>query len=355
MNRLLPLKIFAFHIFFLTWLPFSQAGNLACEGQFEGKTVKMIVPFEGGGGYDTYARLFAPHYESITGAKVLVENWPAGKGLVGVRKIMDAAVDGLTFGIMNAPKRAVDKLLSESDVPDLLNDFTILARIARSRHVLLVGAQSAIPDFRALLTMDPRPVFGSNNLRTGGLLSTVLIGDLLGMEFDVVSGLGGTRKRVLAAARGDVDIISSNFYSVLPNIESGDIRPILQISSARIDDHSSLDDVPVLGGDSGLAASLADQLNIEVEDAIARVRNIETLTAAGRLFVAPANLPGELESCLQDAFLATLQDENFIDDTRKANMLLDVADGPSARTALVNDLSGLQQLLPVLKQRMGEM
>ena len=342
-------------LLFAVHLPISYAQDLACQGQFEGKTAKMIVSHAAGGGYDTYARIFASHYGKVTGARMRVENWPAGKGLVGARKVMQAPADGLTVGIQDATRRMVDSMLSDAGLPDILADFTILARFARSRHVLLVGGESGIADIQDLFNTNPTPVFGTNNLRSTGFLATVLIGDLLQMKFDTVSGIGGTRKRVLAASRGDVDIISSNFNSVVSDIESGALRPLLQTSSTPISNHPDLENVPLLGGAEGIAAGRAADLGLDVDNAIERARVIETLTGAGRLFVTSSKLPADLAACLQDAFLTIMQTQDFINDINKVNLTLDIADGHSASAALQRDQAGFKQLIPVLKDYIDEL
>ncbi len=67
-------------------------------------------------------------------------------------------------------------------------------------------------------------------------------------------------RRRLAAIRGEVDLIANNFESLLQWVESGDLRPILQISDERMSPHKALDGVPTLGGEMGWAARRAARL-----------------------------------------------------------------------------------------------
>lgn len=327
--------------------------NLACNGEFEGKTIKLIVSHKVGGGYDTYARIFAPNYEKTTGARVMIENWPAGKGRVGMRKILSAKADGLTIGVMDASKRIVDHMLSGGEEPDALEELTILGRFARSQHVLLTGGESGINSMAVLYDMEPRPVFGTKTTRSTGMLATALVSDLLRIEFDTVAGLGGTRKRVLAASRGDVDLISSNYFSINTDIQAGTIRPLMQISSAPISDQPGLQNVPVLGGADGVAARRATALGMDMEKSIERAQAIETLISAGRIFVAPAGLSDHLASCMQQAVLTTLQSPKFLSDIDKANMSIDIASGDQTTLELRESQAEFQQLIPILQQLIG--
>ena len=47
---------------------------------FTGKTVRFVVGFGPGGGYDAYARMLAPYLSKTLGATVIVENRPAPAG-----------------------------------------------------------------------------------------------------------------------------------------------------------------------------------------------------------------------------------------------------------------------------------
>jgi tripartite-type tricarboxylate transporter receptor subunit TctC len=55
----------------LVYISPASASELACGGRFEDKTMKLVVPSKAGGGYDLYSRLFVPHLEIRTGARVL--------------------------------------------------------------------------------------------------------------------------------------------------------------------------------------------------------------------------------------------------------------------------------------------
>lgn len=321
-----------------------------CNGGFQGKTARLIVHHKVGGGYDSSARVFAAHYQRISGARVQVDNVPDGNGAVGARKIIDSDPDGLTFGLMNGPKRAVEHMLDE-DMPDFLNDFVILGRIARNRHVIFVRGDSDISSFDHLVGNDSAAVWGTNHLRTTGFLTWTLIADLLNVNFNHVAGLGGTRKRVLAVSRGDVDLISVNFHSVVADVESGVLKPLLQRSDAPVSDHPALENVPLLGGKDGWAASRAADIGIDVEKAVRKVGYIDTLNSAGRLFVASSKLSVELQNCMQKGFYQTLTDPQFIAAMEQANLGLDAANGETARQELVGSVSELDEYLPFLKQR----
>src|SRR4026207_2253215 len=73
----------------------------AQESFFKGKTVRIVVPFAAGGGYDIYSRIMCRHMgKHIPGNPVfVVENMTGAGGLIGMNHVYKAAKpDGLTLG-----------------------------------------------------------------------------------------------------------------------------------------------------------------------------------------------------------------------------------------------------------------
>src|SRR6266545_7841657 len=73
---------------------------------FAGKTVRLVVGFGPGGGYDSYARMLAPYLSKNLGATVIVENRPGAGGLVALSGVYMAPPDGLTMMIVNVSMNA---------------------------------------------------------------------------------------------------------------------------------------------------------------------------------------------------------------------------------------------------------
>src|SRR4051812_37396165 len=66
---------------------------------FSGKTVRLVVGFGPGGGYDLYARMLAPYLAKSLGATVIVENRPGAGGLLALNVVYVSPADGLTMMI----------------------------------------------------------------------------------------------------------------------------------------------------------------------------------------------------------------------------------------------------------------
>jgi tripartite-type tricarboxylate transporter receptor subunit TctC len=224
-----------------------------------GRKIRWLVPFPPGGGYDIYSRLLEPFFRERIGADIVVENTPGAGGVISANKLKSSEPDGLTLGILNAPGLLVAALTGETSAPNPTRDFTILARIVRNQAVWVTGINSPLRSMDDVLAeAAKRPLlFGISEAGSTNFINTAVAAHLLDIEADFLAGFAGSRETSLAVMRGEVDLAAFTFESILDRIEADDLRPLLQISAARLSPHESLAGVPLLGGDAGAAARRA--------------------------------------------------------------------------------------------------
>ena len=119
----------------------ANASSRGCLG-VEGRTIRWIVPFTPGGGYDVYSRLLEPLYEEAIGAEILIQNRVGAGGRVGARAVRDAEPDGRTLGLLNAYSLLVGELSGDLSGLNPVEDFTVLGRISPSSPVWVTGSGS---------------------------------------------------------------------------------------------------------------------------------------------------------------------------------------------------------------------
>src|SRR5689334_22445712 len=86
---------------FLTILAFAAQAGAAADDFYRGKSVRIVVGFSAGGGFDTYARALARHMtKHIPGnPSVVVENMTGAGSLIAANHVFRVAKpDGLTIG-----------------------------------------------------------------------------------------------------------------------------------------------------------------------------------------------------------------------------------------------------------------
>jgi tripartite-type tricarboxylate transporter receptor subunit TctC len=337
------------------WLP--QAGcsrkvnrQAPCP-QLQGKQVRWLVPFPPGGGYDIYSRLLEPFYERKTGAEIIIENSPGAGGIISANKLRQSPPDGLTLGILNAPGLLAAALSGTANVPNPAQDFTILGRLVRNQVVWVTSANSPLHSLEEVLAQSQRRpiVFGISEVGSTTFTGVAVATHLLGINPAYLSGFAGSRETSLAVMRGEVDLASFTFESVLDRLESQELRVLLQISGKPISAHTLLDGVPQLCGPQGIVAGRAAKLGRDPrqseEDALALTR----LTGAGLLVAAPPNLEAGLSGCLQQSLYEVLNEAELQAAAAKANRSLDVGRADEALSDIRGAALQAERFLPILQ------
>ena len=334
----------------------TAAASTYCGDRFAGETVRWIVPSSPGGGYDAYSRLIAPFYEKYTGAQVVVENRPGAGGGIGAQKIVHAAPDGRTIGILNGPGLMMAAMFETPPPPNPATAFTLLGRVVKDRQLWAVAADSKLPGLRALLENGQgRPiVFGTRGPGNLSFVDMVVASRILNVDIDIVTGFRGSRDDILAVLRGDVDAVAHSDGSLLDAFESGELRPWLQVTEGPIGDDARYDNVPWLAGPDGLAVWVASRNGGDVARASDEADALVELTGAGRLIAAPPGLDAALTQCMRDAVHAALTDPGFVAAAAKAGRTLDVARGEDIAGKLRSIEPEAAAFVPALKRAAAE-
>ena len=116
------------------------------------RQITIVVPIGAGGGVDATGRLIAEKLQERLKQPVVVENRPAGGGMVGADSVAKAAPDGHTLLLMETSS-VLHKWLHTNVPYDVVTDFAPIARVATSPMILF--AQPAFPanDARELIAL----------------------------------------------------------------------------------------------------------------------------------------------------------------------------------------------------------
>jgi tripartite-type tricarboxylate transporter receptor subunit TctC len=319
-------------------------------GELAGATIRWIVPNAPGGGFDAEARLIEPFVERRLGVEVAVDNVPGAAGIVGARTIKDARPDGRTVGILGVPGLLAAALTSATEAPNPARDFAVLGRVSRSWHVWAVGARVGTADELVARSARRPLTFAISEVSSASFVSVTVSSDLLGATVEIVPGYSGTRDATLAAIRGDVDCVCFNFDTIVDLVEAGDLKPVLQLADSRVAAHPSLDDVPLLGGDQGLAVRRARAAGTSTDAARETASVLTQVVSAGRVVVAPLGIRDELLRCLETRLFEALSDPELHAAARHE---LDVAPASVAGATIQEAASKSDILVPLIRQAIG--
>ncbi len=302
---------------------------------YKGKTVTFIVPFNPGGGFDTYARLVAPYLEAELGAKsVVVENIPGGGSIIGTNKFYTSDPDGLTICIINLIGTIPSQVLNEEGVEFDLKNVEWVARIASDPQVLVVSPEGKIQAFEDFLTANT--TISSTSTTGSTYVNPVAMIAAFELQSKIVTGFEGSSGTDLAVMRGDVDATMGSMSSKLSAIANGDLKPIVVINE---------EEVPELPGVPN-AKPFAKS-----NEAKQIINAISSIAAAGRSIATSPGVPQERVEFLSDAFMKVLNNPELLDKAAKADMPINPLAGDELKKLIDTSFQLPEELIKALEAK----
>jgi tripartite-type tricarboxylate transporter receptor subunit TctC len=303
---------------------------------FEGKTVRIVVGFSAGGGYDTYSRVIARHLGRHVPGKptVIVENMPGAGSLIAANHLYKVAKpDGLTIGNF-AGGLVLAQVLGQPGIEFDARKLEWLGVPSREVCVCALTKASGIANVAAWMAA-PKPVkLGGVGPGTSTDDAPRVLAATVNLPIQLVRGYKGTAEIRLAAESGELAGGCWQWESVKSTwrqgLESGEVSVVLQIATKPLPD---LPNVP-------LASSLA-----KTEEARQLINaGIIVPTEIGRLYALAPGTPADRAQALRAAFVATMRDPEFVADARRSKLEIDSMSGEEL-TRVVRNLMTLDPAL----------
>lgn len=231
---------------------FSASADSAAAQDWPTSPVRIIAPFPPGGSVDTLARLVQGDLQERLGQPIVIENRPGASGSIGAAAAAASPPDGYTW-LFVFDTQAVNPSLIP-DLPfDSVADLDPVMLIGTAPNVLATHPDSPYETFEDVLEAaraDPEAVdYGSIGTGSLGHLTMVLLAERAGVELLHIPYSGGG-PAIQDAVAGHVDLVIGSAALVSPQLEAGNLRPILQTGLER---HPLLPDVPT-AAESGFEA-----------------------------------------------------------------------------------------------------
>ena len=204
------------------------------EGAFyKGKTVRLVVGYGPGGGYDLYARLIAPYIGRVLGANVVVENQPGAGGLTALDRVYHAEPDGLTIMIVNGTPAVLAQLVEQQGVRYDLSKMGHLGIVSAAPHVWTTGLQTEFKSPAEALKLDRPVIWAASGALDGLGDGAAMTCAALQMTCKVILGYPGSNEAVLGVSRGEANSIYQTDISAQSYTRSGQVRVMSIISRDR--------------------------------------------------------------------------------------------------------------------------
>jgi tripartite-type tricarboxylate transporter receptor subunit TctC len=304
----------------LVVLGLAPATAMAQEDLYRGKTIRIVVGYSAGGGFDTFARALGRHYSRhIPGnPAILVENMPGAGSLISANYLYKIArPDGLTIGHFIGGL-FLGQALGQKGIEFDARKFEFIGAPARDHVVCALAKTSGITSVEKWMA-SPTPV------KMGGVApgastpdnATRTIKAALGLPIQLITGYKGTADIRLAVEAGELAGTCFNWGSIRATwrkaLDAGELTVVLQLAPKS---HPELPGVP-------LAIDLA-----KTEDARRLIEvAIHTDSSIVRSLTLPPGTPKDRVQLLRKAFQETLRDPTFLADAEKVKLEIEPVAG----------------------------
>ncbi len=197
----------------------------------EFKTVSIVVGSSAGGGYDTYARIFARHIgRHIRGQpSVIVQNMPGASSLKAVQYLdTSAPKDGSVLAAFN-PGLLNESLLNAEKIRFKFSDVAWVGSITRDLRVCYAWAATGIKTFDDLRKYKQFNV-GAPAQGTSSYVNAAVLKNMFGIAVRHVTGYAGSAEQRLAIERGELDGDCGAWSSVPKDwISNRQVNPVISL------------------------------------------------------------------------------------------------------------------------------
>ena len=306
---------------------------------YRGKQMTLIISSGVGGGYDLYARLVAQYMSHfIPGHPVIVpKNMPGAAAAVAAQYMYNVAPkDGLTIATLgqNLP---LAQILQPGLLHFDMSKFNWIGNVDEDNNVTIAWHTSGIKTIQDVFTKEL--IIGAQGINSTSEQYPLVMNNVLGTKFRIITGFSGTQSIALAIERGEVNGLGSDSWATIRAekrqwIRDKKIRVLVQIGRKREPD---LPNVPLL---TDLAQNRAERKVFEF---------ISAGTVIGRPILTTPGVPPDRVALLRKAFNETMKDPAFLAAARRAHLSIKPVSGVDLQNYVARIVAAGPQTVSLVK------
>jgi tripartite-type tricarboxylate transporter receptor subunit TctC len=313
---------------------------------YSGKAVRIVVGFSAGGGYDQYSRVIARHLSKYIPGNptVIVDNMAGAGSIIAANHTFNAAPkDGTVIGNISGPI-ILEQLFGNSAVQFDMAKFRYLAVPISETYLMVTRHKPGVTKFDDII--GPK----GKQLTIGAIPGStvehapILVRDVLGANLKVVSGYKGTADIRLAIDGGEVDGFFNTWTSakvtVFDKIKNGEWLVLAQLSDKPLKD-LIVPNVPTI---PMIAKTTEQRLTLKY--------GTSTPNEFGKVYVLPPGVPADRAQALENAFVKTFADKEFLAEADKGKLQIDPLIGEEIHKLVVEFLGMSPDLKAKLQKAM---
>src|SRR5918996_845673 len=321
----------------VVWIFCTSNISFAQSNFYEGKTIRIIVGFSPGGGYDALARMLSRHMPKYIAGRptILVENMTGAGSLLAANHMYRVAKpDGLTMGHFSGGF-SYSQLMGQPGIELDMQKFVFVGAVARDESAIALSKASGITSMERWFASKTPVKLGTTGPGAFGMDNVIkVIKAALNLPIQIISGYKGTADMRLAAESGEIDGTTWGWDSMRGTwqkaLESGTVVVVLQTVPKPFPD---LPRVPLA---IDFAKTPEAKQLIEV--------GIHFPSKITKTLALPPGTPGDRAQILQKALQETVKDPDFTAEADKAKIGL----APVSADDMRKTVEGIFKLDPAI-------
>ncbi len=290
--------------------------------EFPSKPIKIIVPWDVGGGTDQLARMMAKKASDVFGTSVQVFNKPGGAGTVGHLEGMKARPDGYTVTMITF-ELCTYKGMNNVDIDH--NDFRLLLQVNEDPGAITVQSDSQwqnIKDYVQYAKENPGQItVGNSGPGAVWHLGAVRLEQIAEIDLSHIP-LDGAGPAVTRLTGGHLDSVAVSPAEVLQHVQEGELHCLAIMSEKR---YEQMPEVPTF-----------------------KEEGIQLVHGTWRGLAVPKATPDEIAQKLEAGFTTVYEDPEFQQSVKKAMMGLKYREAEAFQQFLNKEAEEITQLIESL-------
>ena len=312
-----------------------------------GDTLRIIVPYGAGGGYDAQARLAGPYVEDaleemgISNVSVVIENVTGGGGAIATTQVYRASGDGRTVLLLDPESSLWQQTLR--DVAFDISEFRYIGQQSADPLAMTVRADLGIESFEDMKERaQEEPIL----LGTSGdgnydhimpmILERMLADQGIQVPFDYLH-FGGTGDILASLRRNEAEGTLEVISTFRRYVEDGNGRFVFTFGEPDI-------------LDQGLTVSGRDVLGLADED----YDLIDAAANFRRVYVAPPSTDDDVFETLSEAFHRALSNPDLIEESAEAGRPILFLDAEEIREVIERETELARQYGDYIRERLAD-
>lgn len=304
---------------------------------YKGKTIRIVVGFSAGGGFDTYARLVARHIGGhIPGnPHVIVSNMPGAGSVTAVRSLESQPKDGTAIVAFN-PAMILDSITEPKKVPINFRKLKYLGSVSANVGVCYTWHTTGIKNWEDLKARKTTTTFGASGAGSSPYIEAELLKNLFNLPVKVIVAYPGSKQVNLAVERGELDANCGTWQSL----------PVAWITGKKINVIYTYSRAKPKGVNAPYLLDLAKNRTQRQ-----MLKMVVTYNDVFRpLAVSPA-VPQARVHTLRTALWATVHDKAFLREAKKARRPII---GPATGSEMQKMVADMYDISPALVKKVAK-